>query len=262
MQNTITPKPWTNGLFSVATEINSSAIAWDGSAWQLYSACPSGGLWTCDDTEVAMGGGAKKVEPADGNVIPFIPFTAYQITACSGGTSRLEESMKLNDKLADDWLAANLEGWVSAGLEIGVGANPGLQSLTDVTPVGGAESIPLAVSLLVKSRQAGNLYDRPILHLPADAAPALSGLLDDIKNVVDVVLGPGYGVISPTGDTAGTGWAYLTGPVEYSLGAEPEPIILGDGMAERRRNYDDSQRERLVNVRYDPCGGYRTQFLY
>lgn len=255
------------GLFSVARFVDPSTVDWGGSGWQAYSACPSGGTWSCEQTE----DGEIKADPTPGGTVSFSPFGVYQITACAAGGSRIREMQAVNEQQSRAWLERNLEGWVAAGLEVGFGADaPGLQSSPDLTP--GTGSIPLrqALKSLMQNRARDGIFDRPVLHLPAFAAPYLCDCWDTITCVADVAFSAGYGVASPPVD--GGGWAYISGPIEYSVSPTADEILrtadtgaLGNGLdvdslTEMRRNYDDSIQERLAVFRYDPCGTYRIQF--
>jgi len=258
MPNTIAPRPWQNGLFDAATLIPSSEVDWDGSGWKLYTACPEGAVWCCDDSDaIPM---VPKRDPASGQSISFSPFTVYQITGCAEGTSRLPENMTLNDTLAAQWLATNLQGWVSAGLEVGACGSLGLVDLPDLTPVIGPLSVAQAIARLVENRQRDGLFDRPTIHMPGGVFPYISNI-DTLLRFVDIAVGPGYGIVNTILPVDNGGWAYITGPVEYALGPEVE-VLGADSLTERRRNYDDSLKERLAAVRFDPCGSYRTQFAY
>lgn len=258
MPNTITPKLWTGGLFDAATEVAASEVNWDGDGWKLYSACPAGGVWCCDDS-VADPAVPKK-DPATGQTISFKPFTVYQITGCAEGTSRIPANMEMNNQIASSWLDTNVEGWVSAGLELGACESPGLIDLEDVSGAGGL-NLHQAISRLIENRQRDGLFDKPTIHVPAGALPFFSDY-GAMSKFIDIAVGPGYGIIAPTDAVVGGGWAYITGTVEYSLGSRTLPAIIEDDLGIRRRNYDDSLEEQLAAVRFDPCGGYRTQFTY
>lgn len=241
--STVRPR---RGLFSVATRVpHTNDIDWGLGGWALRSACPKVALRCCsagDDPDVAP----EFDPPVD---VRFLPFSVTDVQGCTAGSSRTPGAMRDAREANIMWHEANIEGWVSAGLEIGAcnDAASSLFGLFDATPVPNV-AVPLAtaVRLLLRHRVNAGVFDRPVLHLPAWYA----GELDDsshLSDVADIVFGPGYGLTRYQSDA----FVYITGPVEYSiLTPEYRPETT---LAERRMNSNYDALETLAVVRFDPC---------
>lgn len=248
---TITPRRPRNGLFAVAIEVSPDDpnIDWTSQGgWRLHSACPAGGLWCCD-TEF----NEEADKPDFSSPLPqqFLPFTVMNVQGCMTGTSRTSGALDEARATNQMWHETNLEGWVSSGLEIGMCGAPGLQSLPDVTTTPGTgETVADAIKLLLSARTRVGVFDRPTLHLPAWYAGELTDSVH-LTNAVDIAFGPGYGYWT------NEPWAYLTGPVEYSI-MERE-YTPGSTLEERRRNMNYDLIETMALYRFDPCASSRVQ---
>jgi hypothetical protein len=196
-----------------------------------------------------------KEAPNEPDTITFNAFDAYQVVGCLQGTSRLAGAIEADRALARRWLNVNIEGWVSAALEVGVCDNLSLQALTLVA--GGPLCLEQAVAELMRQRQTARIFDKPTIHLPSWAAPYWD-TSTAVNNAVDIAFGVGYGIIGASVIDDETGWAYITGPVEYALGVEHSS--MGADLAERRQNFSEVVEERMALVRFDPAGSFRISF--
>lgn len=259
MRSLIEPKS-NRGLFAVARDMSGFVQPEEWAmGWQLVSACPSGGTWCCADSEAREDPedpDLLKAEPIAPTVERFTAFDVYQVAGCIKSRINPEETRQQ----AAMWLAANIEGWVSSGLEIGLCGNTSLIGLTDLTPGGGPVGcMELAALTLLRERQRDMIFDRPTLHFPAWAAPFLDST-SAVHQVADVAFGTGYGTIGAAIVAGDVGWAYITGTVEYALSEGTAEWIRQDDLTVRRQNMTEALEERRALVRFDPCGGYRVKF--
>jgi len=203
-----------------------------------------------------------KNDPNDVTPLQFKPFMAYQVAGCQSGVARTVAAKAEAQQSADTWLEANLEGWVSMGMEIGACDNFGLVDLTDITDPGGAGSLSTAIALLMQNRRNAGMFDHPTIVMPDWYAP----LLDDnvwARTVADIALAPGLGIhpdILATTDP-GEAWIYITGRIEYSIG-QREPStgkLMNDDLTVRRQNRTYEMTEVMAAYRFDPCGGFKAK---
>lgn len=243
----------TDGLLSVATLVPPEQVDWAGPGWQLASLCPTGGTHLCAD---AVAGTDKATAPAP-SVVAFAPFMAYQVALCKSGTSRTPASVRQAIESAQAWLAVNQSGWIATALETGIGAatNPKLSGLTLATGSVVGDSLRIAASHLLAARAAAGAMDRPVLHLPAYAAPFVADLIG-LVNTVDIVLDAGYGLTAA--EPVGT--AYITGPIEVSMRQVMLNLSNEGTLTEWRRNQNETVREMMAVVRFDPCASFRALF--
>lgn len=205
-----------------------------------------------------------KEDPNEVTSLAFMPFMAYQVAGCNAGTSRTPANKAEAQRSADDWMTANLEGWVTMGMETGVCDNFALSALPDITGGGGNSNLSDAVSTLLQNRRNEGMFDRAIVSMPDWYAP----MLDDnvwIRNAVDVALAPGFGVdpaILATTDP-GEAWIYITGRIEYSIGTRLVTTgeMMTDDMSIRRQNRTYELTETLAVYRFDPCGGFKVKVV-
>jgi hypothetical protein len=249
------------GLFSVARAVSPTDPDIDWShGWALRSACPTGGTWECvdvdDDAEEP-----DKEDVSDVTSSRIRPFTFYQVAGCAAGTARSPYELQQADQIALDWLEVNTEGWVSAGLEVGMGGFDGLAGLTDITGIyGGPLELSAAVAALIRHRRLGFSFDYPTIHAPSWVAPEWAATFFGIGVPgVTVAFGPGYGVL-PAVQLDGSAWMYITGSVEYSVKDMPQAFEQAD-LEERRRNSSYILRERLAIARFDPCNSYKIKVI-
>jgi len=246
--------PPAGGLFSVARDAAADIDPEEWQfGWQVLSACPAGGTWCCDDSESGEVPTLKE-SPLASSVVTFSSFDVYQVIGCTAGTSALGNWQAV----ADSWLRSNVEGWVTAGLEVGVCSNPSLVGLTDITPAG-AVCMANAVTALLQARQAVGIFDKPTIHFPSWAAPYWDSS-SAVNDLVNVVFGTGYGVLAAAVIDETAGWAYITGNVEYALGVGTAPALKETSLSERRQNMVERIAERRAVVRFDPCGSFKIVF--
>ncbi|HOY81248.1 MAG TPA: hypothetical protein PLB92_03840 [Rhodoglobus sp.] len=248
---TITPRRPRNGLFAVADEVpwDNPDIDWTaGVGWSLLSTCPVGAVQCCDPD---FNPDSADPEPNNPGPVTFRPFSIVDVQGCIAGTSRTRGAMADARAANKMWHETNIEGWVSIALESGVcGAGTALQELPDASP--GVLTLPAAVKALIKARIGTSaIFDRPVLHLPAWYAGELTDSTH-LTDTVDIAFGPGYGYLLEEEE-----YAYITGPVEYSI-LEP-PRTPASTLDERRQNMNYDRVDTLALVRYDPCGSFKAR---
>lgn len=233
-------------------------IDWD-TGWGLRSECPAGGMWCCGDGLTGGGnvdGTSLKEDPTGPTPIQFIPFLGYQVSGCTGGTSRLFAERASAASNSNEWLTANMNGWLTQALEIGVCDNPGLVDLEDVTDPGGPGYINPTISWLMRNRRELGMFDRPIIHIPDWLAPVICDT-SLLREVADIAFGPGYGTNPLVAPDPGQAWIYITGKVEYSIGSRRSASVTDDDLTLSRQNRSWELAEELGIYRFDPCAGFK-----
>jgi hypothetical protein len=250
MPATIIPETPQSGLFAAARMIAPGAdsmLDWS-SGWKLRSACPAGGTWAnCAPPSTPT---PEKREPCPPEVMNFTPFTIYEVAGCKSGAPDLDSELAANV-----WLKTNTEGWVSHGMEYGLGGF-GLADLDDVSDPAGPMPLIPAISLLLRNRAAMGIFDKPTIHLPSWAAPLITGAwFNGSKSAINLAFGPGYGLAGGPATPSGAAWLYITGTVEISV--RDLPNVFGVSLEQMRQNLTRFQPERAAAYRFDPCGGFK-----
>jgi len=242
----ISPLASTSSLFRAATIIPQTDpdIDW-GVGWALWSSCPSGTLWCCEDGDTPPDGGEQEFKPDPGTVtaLRYKPYTVLQVEGCNAGMARIATAQADAEGLARARLIAYTEGWVGRALATGVCGTPGFDDSGQ--NVGTFTTVAEGIAAMLADWSNDRIYERPIIHLPWSMAARDNDPLVYIKDYADIVFNPGY----PPGT------AYLTGRVEISI-RDPEMPAAADGsstLEEKRQNRTLFIQERMAVHRFDPC---------
>jgi hypothetical protein len=246
MPQIIRPTASATSLFRAATIVASTDPNIDWSVgWALWSSCPSGTIWCCEDGDTPPDSGEQEFKPDAGTItaLRFKPYTVVQVEGCDAGMARIREAQTEAENLAAARLVAYTEGWVGRALAVGVCGSPGLEDSGQ--NVGTFTTVAEGIAAMLADWSNDRVFERPILHLPWSLASRPEDPLVRLTDLVDIVFNPGY----PPGT------AYLTGRVEISI-REPEVPASADGsetLQEMRTNSTQFIKERMAVHRFDPC---------
>ncbi len=132
-------------------------------------------------------------------------------------------------------------------------------NLVDLSPGGGEHSL---IHALARLEEAGAEAGTPFIHATIGVATAwyAARAIEKVGNLLytglgtAVIVGSGYTGASPAGvvdATKETAYAYVTGQVQYRLGATQ---VFGDERSiDRAQNTWTVRAERIAQATFDPC---------
>lgn len=247
-------------LLQAARRLPAGTVWQSGITWRSAACATAQRVAYCNDEDGAALNAAPDItQPA------FFPYQIVVPYACDwilpGQEAEYRADAEAQAEAATAWNVAR-ELWTGET----EADNPSLMSVASDASAAGAVHPTTALGLLLEAYEDCGQAGGALVHAPTQALVSLlhSGVVKQNGDVIYgpngsiVSSGPGYpgaGDFGPGGGASGDGneWVYVSGPVEYELGAIE--VVPDDAHAhfDRRRNRYEVWAQRSAIHRFDPC---------